>query len=220
MRSYLESAGNRVLVPRISPTASVATRAQELKTYLHRELGQTPVHIFGHSLGGLDARYMISRLGMDRQVLSLTSLGTPHQGTAFADWGVRRFSRFFRPLFRAAGVPDEAFYDLMTETCQRFNEQVPDAPNVRYQSVAGVCEQAWLGAGWRLSARIVTASEGSNDGIVSLASARWGSQITIWPGDHLNLVNWPNRRAIRQGIHLDRGEDYARLVQSLAEQGF
>ena len=49
-------------------------------------------------MGGLDARYLISRLGMADRVLSLTTLGTPHRGTSFADWGVSRLQRYLRPL--------------------------------------------------------------------------------------------------------------------------
>jgi triacylglycerol lipase len=45
------------------------------------------VHVIGHSLGGLIARYYIQRLGGDRHVHTLVTLGTPHQGTQLA-WAV------------------------------------------------------------------------------------------------------------------------------------
>ena len=69
------------------------------------------------------------------------------------------------PLFRRAGIPDDAFFDLTTDACRRFNERVPDAPGVRYCAIAGVCERPWLGAEWRFPARIVGRAEGSNDGV-------------------------------------------------------
>src|SRR5262249_5187529 len=48
---------------------------------LHRTaLAARAVHVFAHSMGGLDARYMISRLGMAKRVLSLTTIATPHRG--------------------------------------------------------------------------------------------------------------------------------------------
>ena len=131
IRRGLEAAGNRVLTARVGPTAGIAARAAQLKAFIRREVGTTPVHVIGHSMGGLDARHMISRLGMDRQVLSLTTVGTPHRGTAFADWGVRRLARFVCPVFRAARVSSDAFFDLTTDACRRFNERVPDAPTVR-----------------------------------------------------------------------------------------
>jgi triacylglycerol lipase len=220
IRGHLEAGGNTVLVPRISPTASVATRAAELKAFLARELGRRPVHVIAHSMGGLDARYMISRLGMDGQVLSLTTVGTPHRGTAFADWGVRRLARLLCPLLRAAGVPDEAFFDLTTDACRRFNEDVPDAPGVRYAAVAGVCERPWIGPEWAVPYHIVGRAEGPNDGVVSVASATWGERTAVWDGDHLNLVNWPNRKARRRGVWRDRAADYGRLVRELHAAGF
>jgi len=216
VRSVLEVAGNTVLTARVSPTASVATRAGELKAYLQNTLGSRPVHLIGHSMGGLDARYMISKLGMDRKVLTLTSVATPHRGTTFADWILSRFARYFCPLLRSLGIPDGGFFDLTTDACQRFNEEVIDAPNVRYAAVAGVCETPWLGAEWAFSSRIVGRAEGPNDGVVSVASATWGERTDVWVGDHLNLVNWPNRKMKKAGEWHDRAADYGRLLDQFA----
>ncbi|WP_308187662.1 alpha/beta fold hydrolase [Streptomyces sp. DH8] len=44
--------------------------------------GHDRVDIVGHSLGGLIARYYVQRLGGDRRVRTLVTLGTPHGGTA------------------------------------------------------------------------------------------------------------------------------------------
>lgn len=46
--------------------------------------GHHRVDIVGHSLGGLIARYYVQRLGGDRRVRTLVTLGTPHGGTAVA----------------------------------------------------------------------------------------------------------------------------------------
>jgi len=219
IRSYLEAGGNRVLVPRVSATAGIATRATELRAFVQRELGRQPFHLIGHSMGGLDSRYLISRLGLQDQVKSLTTVGTPHRGTTFADWGVRRLSRVLSPIFRAFGVPDDCFFDLTTDACQRFNEDTPDAPGVRYFSVAGQCEAAWLTAGWRLSAGIVRREEGANDGVVSVASAKWGERSEVWDGDHLNLINWPNKRMRQAGEWSDRRERYGLLLGHLQACG-
>src|SRR6516162_8287505 len=131
----LEEAGNRILVPSLSPTGGTADRAQQLRDYLLQQSPNEPVHLLAHSMGGLDARYMISRLGMADRVLTLTTLGTPHRGSSFADWGVSRLERFVKPLLDLFSVPHQAFYDLTTQKCREFNEQVPDAANVRYFSV-------------------------------------------------------------------------------------
>jgi triacylglycerol lipase len=220
IRERLEAAGNRVHVARVSPTAGVARRAADLKRYIECELPAGPVHLIGHSMGGLDARYMTARLGMESRVRSLTTVGTPHRGTAFADWGWSRFARLVVPFLRSVGIPHEAFIDLRTDSCRRFNEDVPDVPGVRYFSVAGVCEKPWLGLEWAFPHRIVNRAEGANDGVVSVASAGWGEHTDVWAGDHLNLVNWPNRMARRRGVWPARAPDYARILRRLAAAGF
>ena len=219
IREHLEAAGNRVYMARVSPTAGVARRAADLRRFIVREVPAGPVHVIGHSMGGLDARYMVAKLGMDRRVLSVTTVATPHRGSSFADWGVSRFARLVEPLLRCAGIPSEAFHDLTTDRCRRFNEGVPDVPGVRYFAVAGVCEWPWVGPEWLVPYRIVSRREGPNDGVVSVASATWGEHTEVWSGDHLNLVNWPNRRARRRGVWQDRAADYGRLLHRLAAAG-
>lgn len=46
--------------------------------------GNERIHVVGHSLGGLIARYFVQRLGGDAQVHTLVTLGTPHAGTRVA----------------------------------------------------------------------------------------------------------------------------------------
>ena len=45
------------------------------------ETGYERMHVVGHSLGGLIARYYVTRLGGDERVHTLVTLGTPHSGT-------------------------------------------------------------------------------------------------------------------------------------------
>ena len=216
IREKLEATGNRVLVPRLSCTLGVAARAAELKRYVERNVPAGPVHLIGHSMGGLDARYMVSRLGMADRVRSLTTVATPHRGSAFADWCVNRFGRLALPFFQLLGISYQAFLDLTTLGCRRFNQMVPDAPGVRYLSVAGVCERPWVGPVWRVPSAIVGRAEGPNDGVVSVASATWGEHTDVWDGDHLNLVNWPNRLAQKRGVWESFAPDYGRIVRRIA----
>ncbi|GGM58864.1 lipase [Longimycelium tulufanense] len=63
-----------------------------------RELtGSDHVHVVGHSLGGLIARYYVQRLGGDRSVRTLVTLGTPHRGTVTAHLLPTRLARQLRP---------------------------------------------------------------------------------------------------------------------------
>jgi triacylglycerol lipase len=220
--AMLAQAGNRVLVARVNPVGGVAERAAQLKALLDRHVPSEPVHLIAHSMGGLDARYLISCLGMAARVLSLTTIGTPHRGSPFADWGVGRFDRILRPFFfELLGIPEtRAFYDLTTAKCRLFNERVPDAPSVRYFSVAGHYDGRLFGPQWQLYHGIVERAEGPNDGVVSVASATYGESMETWQADHLGLVNWPHnwlRTLVPPG---DRLEDYARLVGRLADEGF
>jgi triacylglycerol lipase len=215
----LRAAGNRVLVAALSPTGGIADRARQLKELLDRESPHEPVHLIAHSMGGLDSRYLISHLGMAARVLTLTTLGTPHRGTTFADWGIRRLERVFRPLFEFANLPFQAFFDLTVAHCTAFNRQTPDAPGVRYFSVAGDFQLHWLMPEWQIPARILAHSEGPNDGVVSVASAQWGEDCTVWDGDHLNLINWKHSWAPARR-QKDRLLYYASLIRRLADEGF
>jgi triacylglycerol lipase len=217
--AVLRAAGNRLFVASLSPTGGIVDRAGQLKALLDRESPHEPVHLLAHSMGGLDSRYLISRLGMAHRVLSLTTLGTPHRGTTFADWGVRRLQRVLQPLFEFANLSYQAFFDLTVAHCAEFNRLTPDAPNVRYFSVAGDFQLHWLMPEWQIPARILSRTEGPNDGLVSVASATWGEDCTLWDGDHINLINrrhaWtPARR------QKDRTEHYAALIRRLADEGF
>jgi triacylglycerol lipase len=215
---FLESVGNRVLVARPSPTDGVARRAVELGQLLDKELGNEPVHIIAHSMGGLDARYLISCLDMASRVLSLTTIGTPHRGSPFADWGVRHLDRVLSPVFDFLGLPRQAFYDLTTDACRTFNETVVDAPGVRYFSVAGRHHGRWDRPEWLLPFSIVQAAEGDNDGMVSVASATYGEACEVWDADHVGLVSWLNPLA--EGVWDDRSRRFAALVGRLADERF
>ncbi|HEY1189280.1 MAG TPA: alpha/beta fold hydrolase [Gemmata sp.] len=217
IREKLRAAGNRVLVPRLSCTQGVESRAGELKRYIQRHVPTGPVHLIGHSMGGLDARFMVSRLDMAGRVSSLTTVGTPHRGSPVADWGVRRFGALVAPFFQLLGLSTRAFLDLTSAACARFNRTVRNVSGVRYFSVAGVCEGPWLGSEWRFPHGIVSRAEGANDGVVSVASATWGEHTDVWDGDHLNLVNWPNRQARRCGVWAALAPDYGRIIRRIAD---
>lgn len=215
-----EAAGNRVLVPYLSATAGVAQRARELRDCILHNSPHDPVHLVAHSMGGLDARWMIAHLGMERHVLTLTTIGTPHRGTPFADWGVHRLERLVRPVLDFIGLPAQAFYDLTTERCRQFNEKTPDDPNVRYFSVAGRHDGNFCNPEWLLPYHIVRSAEGDNDGVVSVASARYGEDAAVWEGDHLSLVNWLNPVNALRNVGRDPVPRYSGLLARLADLGY
>ena len=216
----LTATGNRVLIPSMTPTGAVADRAQQLKDFLLKHSPGEPVHIIAHSMGGLDARYMISCLDMAPQVLTLTTLGTPHRGTSFADWGVGRFERLLKPILSAIGMPYQGFYDLTRPHCQAFNEKVLDSPSVRYFSVGGKHDGHFLHPEWLLPFNIVSKHEGENDGIVSLTSAKYGEHFDLWEGDHITLVNWLNPIQRWRNGWRDPGPRFGAILRRLADLGY
>src|SRR3978361_876692 len=68
----------------------ISRGARDLGEHIERicaETGHDRVHVVGHSLGGLIARYYVQRQGGDRRVDSLITLGTPHEGSRWAHAG-------------------------------------------------------------------------------------------------------------------------------------
>jgi triacylglycerol lipase len=216
----LRASGNRVLVVRLSPIGGIAERAAQLKDQIEKEYPHEPVHLLSHSMGGLDSRYMITNLGMGNRVLTLTTLGTPHRGSAVASWGVRRFAPMVEPLLDYFGVAHQAIHDLTIERCKVFNENTPDMRNVRYFSVAGKIRPEWLTAQWGVPMSLLERIQGGSDGLVSVESARYGEDCEVWEADHMSLVNWPPFVAAMSGRAPDRLTHYAALVARLADKGF
>ena len=68
-------------------TGDIRHAARDLAAHVERicaATGADRVHVVGHSLGGLIARYYVQRLGGDARVDTLVTLGTPHRGSAIA----------------------------------------------------------------------------------------------------------------------------------------
>ena len=61
------------------------------------ETGYERIHVVGHSLGGLIARYYVTRLGGDARVHTLVTLGSPHSGTFNAYALPSKLCRQLRP---------------------------------------------------------------------------------------------------------------------------
>jgi len=75
----------------------VARRLEMLVESVCRETGYERVHIVGHSMGGLIARYYVQRLGGDSRVHTLVTLGSPHNGSAYAKYVPHTLARQLRP---------------------------------------------------------------------------------------------------------------------------
>jgi triacylglycerol lipase len=83
--------------PLTQDVRSVAARLGELIERTCEETGYERVHVIGHSLGGLVARYYVQRLGGDARVHTLCTLGSPHGGTLAAHLIPQKLVKQLRP---------------------------------------------------------------------------------------------------------------------------
>jgi triacylglycerol lipase len=192
----IQQRGHPVLVPSVHPIASIETRAQQLQKQILdwlRDIGRASerVLIIAHSMGGLDSRYMIARLGMSRRVAALLTVATPHRGSPQADFWVANpaVRHVGIPVLRMLGLQCDGAQDLTGESCRRFNEKVPDAPGVRYCSISTACPAVHVPIVLQPGYWQIRLKEGDNDGLVSVKSATWGEHLTTWPVHHLHAVN-------------------------------
>src|SRR3954470_4832369 len=200
---HLERMGARVYSPRVPPASSVAARAQRLADLI-RALPEPRVNIVAHSMGGVDARYAISRLGLGERVASLITIGTPHLGTPLADAGNAVFGAVARMLRRFFDVT--AFGDLTTSGMQRFNDAVRNVAGVVYASVVGKSGRLRTNPLLWPSHLYLAERSGPNDGVVPTASQAWGEVVREVEADHWAQIGW------------SRGFDAAALYEDLLRE--
>jgi triacylglycerol lipase len=214
----LIAAGFPVFVSSVHPTAGVEKRARQLKQWLlsiRSQHDSQKVILIAHSLGGLDARYMLTKLDMDKYVQTLVTVSTPHRGSPFADWCVENFAKKLNcfSLVRRLGWDIEAFEDLTTERCARFNEKIRNVPGVSYYSISASRPRSQMPAIAVHPWTIVRKAEGPNDGLVSVQSAKWGKHLGTWRVDHWQTINRHYGLAARRDG--DISPRYVALLKSL-----
>lgn len=81
-------------------TGDVRQAAERLSAQIEAvcaDTGFERIHVIGHSMGGLIARYYVQCLGGDERVHTLVTLGSPHGGTLPAYLVPHRLGRQLRP---------------------------------------------------------------------------------------------------------------------------
>ena len=187
--------------PRVPATGAVTERAEHLAE-LVRSLPCERVNVIAHSMGGLDARYAISRLGLEGRVASLVTVGTPHLGTPLADLALK-------------GIPASAvraLSDLTIPALERFNREVPDVEGVAYCSVAAHTALFDTNPLLWPSHAYLSQKAGPNDGLVPASSQRWGTVLREIEADHWAQIGWSSR--------FDAVALYAELLRELVGLGF
>ena len=215
----LQAAGNRVLVTRVPPIAGVEDRARRLGEQILRAFPDQPVHVIGHSMGGLDARRLLADSSWSNRVLSLTTIGTPHLGSTLADFAKLKFGRIWRLLI-SLGIDPQGCLDVTRRAARRFHRRHPTPDNVPCFCIAGDPPAETVCWPLQRTHSALLELEGPNDGLVSVESANaFGTPLPSWPVDHLRQMNWlatgePDS-IVPPAITL-----YAQVVAHLASLGF
>jgi triacylglycerol lipase len=208
----LAKGGRTVVHARLAPIGTIETRARELAGCV-QGIADRRVIVLAHSMGGLDARWAIARLGLDRKVAALITVGTPHRGTPVADLTTDLAAKLgVTRALELAGVGVEALRDLTSAGLERFNEETPDASSVFYASVVGRVKRLRRVHPLLLPTHLWMADRhGANDGVVPTASQRWGAVLAEIEADHWAQIGWSR--------HFDAGHFYARLIRELEAAG-
>ena len=227
--------GVQAYAPNVAPYNSVPIRAEMWKERIEhvlRETGADCVNLIAHSMGGLDARYLISQMGLHDMVASLVTISTPHHGTSIASIlreQPERLQGLVTDLCNWMGshVMDDCTADFLPAVAgltpeylrDTFNPSVPDHPSVRYWSYAG---RAGKGTDVPLNPLLILlntllyAREGVNDGLVSVESAQWGTFLGVIDADHPREVGLQ----VTPGGTFRSNDFYRSVVQMLADEGF
>ena len=188
---------------RLPPAGGVAERAGTLLSVV-REIPARRVNVIAHSMGGLDARFAISRLGLSDRVASLVTIGSPHRGTPLADLALSRAT--------ARLLSFEALRDLGTAALERFNLEVPDALGVAYCSIVATSDLANTNPLLWPTHTYLSRRSGPNDGLVPATSQRWGRVLREIEADHWAQVGWSRK--------FDAAALYEEILRELARLGF
>ncbi|MBA3455402.1 MAG: triacylglycerol lipase, partial [Deltaproteobacteria bacterium] len=252
-----------VVQTQVPPFDGVVVRSAELQRVIDetlRRTGAAKVNIIAHSLGGLDARHLISRGGYGDRVASLTTISTPHQGTRAADLGLGLVPGFASSVVNAvagvfgAHISDgstsvnvlAALRDLAEANAAERNRLTPDDSRVFYQSWAGVSTLLGLGRDY---ADAFTACDGKmmvhpgtmdrarglfapiipvisrigrdpHDGLVTVASSKWGQFNGCIPADHSDEVGQVTSGSPNPRTSFDHVRFYKQVADDLSARGF
>jgi triacylglycerol lipase len=210
---HLETLGCHAHAVRLPAAASVPERARELVAAIEA-LAHDRIDLIAHSLGGLDARYALTHLGLARRVRSLVTVGTPHRGTPLADMAAKGPLHWARRAARALGMPMEALEWLGTEALAEFNAKVLDVPGVRYACVVGGMRDArGVPMALRPAHAYLKRVAGPNDGLVPVSSQYWGETLAEIEADHFAQIGW--RVAMRHTF--DAAGLYAFVIARLGD---
>lgn len=235
----LEDRGAQVFFGGQDGWATVEENSAALKKRVEAVLAATgceKVHLIAHSKGGLEARYLVSSLGMAPYVASVTLIGTPNHGSKTMDaifrlpkWLFRLAGFFVNRWYRFIGDRNPDFcgvcFQFTTAWAEEFNRQNPDAGGVYYRSYAGAMGSFRSDVFMWWQNCIISRVEGENDGLVTVSSAAWTGFRPVWRGvgnrgmSHMDEIDFRRRPLRYRGVSCDVVEAYVQMVAELKEMG-
>ena len=229
---FLRKQNVTVYVSNQDGVGSVETNAAQLKQEIEEILRKEncdKVNIIAHSKGGVDSRYMISRLDMADRVASLTTLSTPHHGSGLS----ARLLNMPRFMAKTIAFFADTFYkilgdkqpnilllgqELTGDAMERFNEAVPNMPMVYYQSFSSTApgKKAFLRfIPYQISRYC---EQDDTDGMVAVKSSQWGNYRGSMGAelDHFKMVGVYGTKKKLAGV----GLFYLHIIHELRDMGF
>ncbi|MDR8391754.1 alpha/beta hydrolase [Aliifodinibius sp. S!AR15-10] len=205
---FMRSHGVLAFAPNIVPYAKIEIRSQEWKTLIQQLSERYDIakfNVIAHSMGGLDIRYALSKLELERYVASFTTIATPHHGTSLAELALRapdaiqgKLGDFFdwmgdrvypKTKSDAIGSVKQLTRSYVRE---RFNNEIRNLESIPYYSFSaavGKGTSAPIETMIRFQNNHIFEEEGINDGLVSAESAEWGEHIKTVSISHLEQMS-------------------------------
>lgn len=186
----------------------------------------TDLHILGQSIGGLVARALAARPEIGSRVRTILTMGTPHDGSTAALFGLEfaekypRWSKLFAAIGYDTRAKAEIFRNFTPESVRSFNARFPAHPDVHH--VCLLCEVDRASVSWPLLGIYEhlhpETSEGppKSDGFIPCSSqSAYGEVTGPFALDHFAQLGYffHPRRAVRR-----RSEaEFERLVDTIAK---
>lgn len=228
--------GARVYYGHQEAWGTVEDNGEILKTKIQeilKETGAGKVNIIAHSKGGLDSRYLISGLSMAPYVATLTTINTPHRGSALVEFLMRLPDPLYRRICawidgyfgRLGDKKPNAYLASRQLSCAyavRFNQLYPDVPEVWYQSYASLMKHGFSSKLLCIPYWILKWLDAPNDGLVTVESARWTNFQGVVTNRRLRGISHGDMIDLTREDYRDFKvlEFYIQLVRGLAEMGY
>lgn len=229
----LQKEGYKVFIADNDGFGSIENNAEQLKAFINKVLEETnseKVNIIAHSKGGLDAKYMITKLYMEDKIASLTTLCTPHKGSVIASkiWElpmpIKKICAFWIDMFyclflgdkhpdsmraceqlRAVDVSEDTLQFSYKVYCQSYSTGISEIKDCFIMALPMMIQHHY--------------EINDNDGVVSEESSHFGNyrgKCTDIPISHVQIIDLFSKKSQKEKIY----SFYKKLCSELSEMGF